>query len=247
MTDNWDFYFLRVDDKPASIFVDLGIENQAPVSTLRHMAYVRLYQKHPREDGLSSQDEYDMLVQIEDALENALCGNHVGYVGRNTSNSCRDFYFYVSEPNAWSEKVDQAMAVFSEYEYETGTREDAGWSTYLDFLRPRPIDRQRIENKRVCESLERHGDALASARPIDHWSYFMDQSSADAYLSEIVSMGYSLREQRVEPNGLRRFLVQAWRSDVPSYENIDEVTFPLFEAAARFGGEYDGWECRVEK
>ena len=36
---------------------------------------------------------------------------------------------------------------------------------------------------------------------------------------------------------------QLWRVDVPAYETIDEVTFPLFRLAARHGGAYDGWEC----
>ena len=30
MTNNWDFYQLRVDDNPASMFVDLGIHKFAP-------------------------------------------------------------------------------------------------------------------------------------------------------------------------------------------------------------------------
>jgi hypothetical protein len=37
-----------------------------------------------------------------------------------------------------------------------------------------------------------------------------------------------------------------WRVDVPAYSNIDEITLPLFEAAERYGGEYDGWESPVE-
>lgn len=90
MSDNWDFYAARIDDQPASIFVDLGAESAAPIASLGHMAYVRLYMKHPRPDGLSSSDEYDTLVGVEDAMEASLVGDDVVYVGRNTSNGCRD-------------------------------------------------------------------------------------------------------------------------------------------------------------
>ena len=31
MSDDWDFYSLRVDGEPASIFVDLGISEDAPI------------------------------------------------------------------------------------------------------------------------------------------------------------------------------------------------------------------------
>lgn len=48
ITDDWDFYFLQVDDKPASIY------DFAPNPKLPYMAYIRLHMREPRTDGLSS-------------------------------------------------------------------------------------------------------------------------------------------------------------------------------------------------
>jgi hypothetical protein len=246
MTDNWDFYAPRVDGEPASIFVDLGIQTEAPVGSLPHMGYVRLFMNQPRPDGLSSSEEFDALVTIEKAMEADLCGASVGYVGRNTSGGCRDFYFYLSTPATWQSQVAQSLSVFKDYKYETGTREDAEWSTYLNFLLPGPLDRQRIENRRVCDALERHGDKLVTQREIDHWSYFPSLAAADAYLAEVEAGGFQVRNRSVGNGTALCFCVQTWRADVPSYDNIDNVTLPLFEAAARHGGEYDGWESPVE-
>ena len=245
MTDDWDFYALRVDGEPASIFVDLGIEADAPIPALPHMAYVRLFMDQPRSDGLSSSEEFDTLVAIEKSMEETLCGESVGYVGRNTSGGCRDFYFYVSSPANWSERVAQVLSSYGEYKYETGSREDAEWSVYLNFLLPGAVDRQRIENRRVCESLERHGDKLVAGREIDHWSYFPDASAVDGYLADVEALGFRLRTQHLSDSGPLRHGVQVWRVDVPSYNSIDEVTLPLFEASVRHGGDYDGWECEV--
>jgi hypothetical protein len=72
MSDNWDFYFCRVDDKPASIFLDLDIEQQAPISDLAHISYVRLRMNAPRPDGFSSQEESETLNAIEDVLSAGL-------------------------------------------------------------------------------------------------------------------------------------------------------------------------------
>jgi len=246
LTDDWDFYALRVDSKPASIFVDLGLHADAPIAALPYMAYVRLYMNQPRTDGLSSQDEFNTLVNIEDAIGANLCGGGVGYVGRNTSDGCRDFYFYVSHPEKWQDGVDRVLSQFGGYKYEIGTREDSGWSTYLNFLLPGKVDRQRIENRRVCEALERHGDKLVALRQIDHWSYFPNQAALDAYLDEITATGFHIRAKTVSDEGALRYGAQVWRTDVPSYEHIDDVTLPLFKAAVRHGGEYDGWECPVE-
>ena len=43
MSDAWDFYLCRVDNRPASIFVDLGIRKDVPVADLGDMAWLRVY------------------------------------------------------------------------------------------------------------------------------------------------------------------------------------------------------------
>ena len=224
--------------------MDLGIAEQAPVAALPFMAYVRIHMRAPCDDGLSSQQEFDALIKVEDLLTDTVCSEFVGYVGRNTSNGCRDFYFYVSSPDRWSGAVDQALSG-SGYEFETGTREDAAWSSYLQFLMPAPRDRERMQNRRVCEALERQGDRLEEHRDIDHWSYFPNESAASAFLVEAQSLGYRVR---VEPSSVKdgsQVCVQVYRSDLPAYGQIDSITLPLFDAALRHGGEYSGWECEV--
>jgi regulator of RNase E activity RraB len=246
MTDNWDFYFLHVDDKAASIFVDLGAITSAPNSNLPYMAYVRLNMKSPRADGLSSQEEYDSLKAIEDALEHQLVGEETGYIGRCTTNSCRDFFFYVAKPSDWQSRVAQCMRTFPNYTYDADTREDVQWSTYRSYLYPSEIDRQSIENRRVCDSLERHGDKLQIAREIDHWTYFANVDSRDAFVTEIAKLGFAVRSLS-ESSGDRRYCAQLWRADIPSLDAIDRVTLPLFDLAVKHGGEYDGWESIVVK
>ena len=246
MTETWDFYALRVEDKPASIFVDLGVEARTPVSELSHLAYVRLQMNQPRADGLSSQEEFDSLVAVEHALEAHLCGERTGYVGRCTSDGCRDFYFYTSEPGSWEQQVAAALAEFGTYRYEMGTQKDADWSTYTNFLLPGEVDRQRIQNRRACETLERNGDSLLIEREIDHWSYFPSETASQAYIQEVVELGYRVRTTSTTESGSLPFRVQVWRSDVPSYALIDETALSLFEAAQRHQGEYDGWECPVK-
>jgi regulator of RNase E activity RraB len=126
------------------------------------------------------------------------------------------------------------------------TCEDAEWSTYLSFLLPGKVDRQKIENRRVCEASERHCDKLTAQREIDHWRYFPNLDAADAYLAEATTSGFQVRCRPVCDNGKFRFCVQVWREDVPAFDCIDDVTLPLFKAAERHSGEYDGWECPVE-
>lgn len=155
MTDDWDFYFcsVGVDDRPASIFVDLGVAKDAPLAAYPVMSYVRVSMRNPRHDGLSSNEEFETLKSMEDQLGDLLTrGGSAVYVGRNTSNGYRDFYFYCAREVDWDTRVAESM-VSSGYTYECGSRADPEWHTYFDFLFPGDREMQSIQNRRVCDSL----------------------------------------------------------------------------------------------
>lgn len=145
MSKDWDFYFCRVDGELASIFVDLGIAASVPITALPHMAFIRLHMRQPRADGLSSQEEFATLSQIEDALEATLVveGSST-YVGRNTTAGFRDFVFYLSDPSNWDARVKAALLPFGTYRCEVGSRPDPEWLAYRNFLHPSEENLERI-------------------------------------------------------------------------------------------------------
>lgn len=245
MSDEWDFYFCRVDNMPASIFLDLGVSKEAPLSSLPVMAYVRIYMQAPRDDGLSSQAEFEALKLVEEALESLQSNAAVSYVGRNTSDGCRDLYFYVREADTWNERVASVMRHFPTYEFEPGARSDPEWTTYFNFLYPSDEDRERISNRHTCETLESKGDSLESERPIDHWAYFDDPGSRWAFVQEVKTLGYTV-EELIEPGPESvKYGVRLSSLARPSLDAIDNLTLPLFRVARTHRGEYDGWETQV--
>ena len=244
MTEDWDFYFCTVDDKLASIYVDLGAIKMLPIETHPCMAYVRLTMVAPREDGMSSSEEYYKLIAVEDALETLCFGGEVNYVGRCTSDGHRDFYFYIKDGIIWQDRVAECLRAFSDYKYEIGSREDSAWSTYHSYLFPSDVNRQSIENRRVCVVLERNGDKLLVAREVDHWAEFADVVGRDAFVAGAVRLGFAVRALTTrEDDG--KFCAQLFRSDIPSMNGIDDVTLPLYKLAQECGGNYDGWESVV--
>ncbi|MDN3575704.1 DUF695 domain-containing protein [Chitinimonas viridis] len=241
----WDFYFLNVDDKPASIYVNLGAIDAAPNPHYPHMAYIRLHMQAPREDGLSSQSEYDVLVTIEDHLVSTLVNENTQYLGRCTTNACRDFFFYLTDAHDWSLRTATCMNAFDGYQYQADTREEPDWSTYHDYLYPSEADKQTMQNRHVCDALAQQGDQLEAPREIEHWAYFPSNHALDLYVMESRQLGYEVRTITKPGENHDQYGVQLWRSDVPAYNCIDEVTLPLFYLAVKHGGEYDGWESVI--
>jgi len=245
MSDDWDFYVLRVDDQPASIMVDLGIRPSVPLKTHNFMGYMRTKMNDPQSNGLSSQEEFQTLCDIRDAVENTLSAKgdaHI-YVGRNTSDGNRDFYFYTASLDKLHRCLDTVVKAFPQYEFTLGGREDADWSIYLDFLHPSPSDKQRMMDRRVCEQLREHGDDLSIPREIDHRVYFSDKSAVKQYEDYLRENNYVKIEIGKTKPMFGQLFIDFKHVGTP--EDVSDVIYDLSAKATELGGEYDGWGCGV--
>jgi len=247
MSDHWDFYFCNVDNKIASFFVDLGIRPYVPKTGSDFMVYLQLYLRSPRADGLTTGEEFDVLAQVDDEIERDVARDGTMYVGRYTTDGCRTFVFYSGSPSASEVAIRSAMARHPEYNFDIGSRPDADWSLYRDFLYPTPANMQVIQNRRVYNSLKDHGDELISPREIDHWIYFNDTEDRERFAEVVRQLGFAVRAI-LEPEGdqTKRGL-QIYRQDTPNPDLFDQVTTQLHELARQSGGDYDGWEAAIVK
>ncbi len=245
MSDDWDIYLLRVDDAPASVFVDLGLHETAPVDGFLWLGYVRVSMRQPRSDGLSSGEEFNALSALEDDIcKRITMTGDIIYVGRNTSAGNRDFFFYTDDEDQFLKAANAAMRRFPEYQFEAGTKPDEEWTTYFRFLYPSPRNMQLIFNRRLCDTLEKNGDKLAVPRDIDHRVYFNDGRAARRYGEWLQSQGFTVNVlDRLDDEA--QFYVDFVRRDYP--DKMDTISLDLFDKAAELGGDYDGWGCSVQK
>jgi uncharacterized protein (TIGR01619 family) len=249
MSDDWDFYPCRVDDKPASIFVDLGICADVPIVDLVDMTWLRLYLQRPRDDGLTTNDEFQRLVEIEDALSTAISAANIqiAYVGRNTSDGTRDFYFYSSNGIATQSILSSAMVPFSEYEFESDSRHDPKWRTYLDFLYPSERSYRMILNDHVLTSLKKNGDNHLIKRAVDHWIYFDAAENREHFGRAASKLGFQIASQSNDGPEPRGFGIVLRHFTSVEYDTINNAVLQLFDLSKEFNGDYDGWETSVER
>ena len=244
MSDDWDYFPLRVDDHPASIFVDLGVRKQAPILSHPTMAYLRVLMLKPREDGLSSQDEFEDLIDLEDKVTSKITRDGTClFVGRNTSSGNRDFYFYTSDSTGFETIVREAMRDFPTYSYKTGSRVDRDWQTYFEFLYPSERSMQLIMNRRVREQLEENGDNLNNERQIDHLVLVPSKESQLKFARDIADEGFNINRAPSKPDDNGQYPIEFSRKDSPS--EIDNIVLSLFDKVTGLGGAYDGWGCHT--
>jgi uncharacterized protein (TIGR01619 family) len=243
---DWDSYMSNVDDVIGSFLMDLGWKDIAPVADKPNFAWVEIHMRNPREDGLSSEEESELLYAIEDNVVEDVTNKHNAvYVGRLTSDGKRELYFYFSDTDDCEKTVVHAMSKYPTYEFDFGSKEDKAWDVYLDFLYPSPRQYQVITNDRVLRHLEQHGDTLTKERMVEHWIYFETENDMKNYISEIEKQHFTvINSERRED---KIYALHVGRVDKVDYQSVHEYVLYLWELAGEHNGDYDGWECTVEK
>lgn len=239
--EDWDFYLTQVEGQATSINLNLALRETAPLKDRPQLLRVRLHLRLPGPSGLSSNEEFESLNHIEDRMVGALQADALLFVGRCTGAGLREFFFYGSDPRGWESRVAEVMKSFADYRFEATTSPDPEWRSYLEFLYPNPEQMQSIQNRRVCLSLQQHGDPLTEPRPIDHFAYFPDEAARARFVERAKSLGFEPELLPSGPGGSSKVGVQLVRVDVPTLEGIDAITLPLHREALAQGGEYDGW------
>lgn len=246
---DWDFYFSNVDNKLSSIAVDLGLFTVAPIIGQDNVCWVSIKMLSPREDGLSSNSESGTLGDIEDKLAERMKSKHLAtHVGRLTSDGSRDIYFYLGDTTLVDKTISDVMIKYPKYSFDFGTKGDAKWSGYFDFLYPLPQQFQSIQNRRVIDNLEKGGDKLTKERPVDHWIYFKTEQDKKHFWEKIKNEGFRIVKDDYDGSfGDNPYRLHISRIDKVDHSSVDEYVIHLWRLAGESNGDYDGWETSIEK
>jgi len=243
--DQWNFYFGRVDGALASTFVNLSLIDRAPVPGFADCVFVSLTLRSPRDDGLSSKQEFDALTVIEDRLSQVIASQGGLFAGRVTHAGRRDFFAYFKEAQSSKRALLKFQAEFAHYQMDIGARTDPAWQIYSDYLYPNAFALQHIRNRDVLMALQRNGDASGQPRKIDHFAYFPDLDAAQGFAHAAREVGFTIADIGQTAGETDEVLVQFHRNDAP--HDIDQVTDAIIGALQGAVGRYDGWGCDVQR
>jgi hypothetical protein len=96
-TREWRSYPCQIEGHRASIFYDHGIRKTIDQIAPPQLLRVSLPFKTPRPDSLSSTDEFESLVALEEALEALVDAHNDIYVGCVTMDGHRYFHVFTSD------------------------------------------------------------------------------------------------------------------------------------------------------
>lgn len=150
--DNWNHYQANINDEIASIYLEMNYLDTAPIQAYPKLAWYWIKLEYPREDGLSSKEEFYGLCAHEDALTLHLSNFDVKYVGRITNRGRREFYFYLPDTTSINDVLRGFIGSAPKYLYQIGEQDDVKWNQYLNVLYPGPSGLAQIEARDVYHS-----------------------------------------------------------------------------------------------
>jgi len=248
LPQNWDFFMCRIEGAPASIRTNLALIEVAPLEGLSQRLQFYIKMQNPRPDGLSSNEEYPILCDIEDAI-----GEKAGATGAVLARVVKsegflELWFYTQNAEVLAKTCEEALQALEGYQSGYNIAEDPEWEDYFGFLYPDEFSYQTMQNRKVLMQLEKNGDKMEVPREIDHFIYFKEAAQQQAFAKEAKAKGFKVRfnddefvEERKAEGKEYPYMVEATREDSPLA--IDDIVWDLLELASPFEGNYDGWGC----
>ncbi|MEZ5978357.1 MAG: DUF695 domain-containing protein [Planctomycetota bacterium] len=238
MSLGWEFYATELDGDPIGLLVDLDVDagSQRGLETL-----VRLHvpMPHPLTTGLTSEKDFELLEQLEDAVAKAVEGVDGRFVGRISYRKEWVFYAFVREASKAHDALDRAAQSCRVRGATLDVEKDPEWSQYHTFLKPFPETMRHILNRRAVEALVRSGDDADEVRPMTHEIEFATADAAGPirdmalerkYVAEIVANG-------------KAHALRITKESALDIEGIDRTSIALMRLSDKHGGRYLGWSC----
>jgi uncharacterized protein (TIGR01619 family) len=243
LAEEWDSYLCRVNDKAASIFVNLALKDIAPDLSRPTLLIVWLYLQYPNaENGLSTQQEFDALCGIEDTLLPQVTKTFSAiYAGRITNDGRREFYFYSNAGDDFEKVVTKALADYKQYKFDAWAVANAEWAQYLNVLFPSAVNLRWMGDRKVVDQLELHGDSLITPREIEHWAYFSSEQDRAAFAASVTSCGFNIQNEHHSESSRNEFGLMFTKLQEAKLTSVYETTSFLEVEAEKYKGVYDGW------
>jgi len=165
--NGWQFYKCNVNDELAFVYLDLSLNEFKSKGEYPVVSWYWIKLNMPRDDGLSSEEEFDALVAHEDRVLEMLDSDRAIYAGRITTRGIRQFYFYTRRGFDFAMKLKDFIGGKPEFQFQLGEKADVDWKHYQNTLYPgengirQILERAEQEKQQIAQHGPRKRGRLA--------------------------------------------------------------------------------------
>lgn len=247
LPQDWVFYLCRVEDKPASIRINLALGQIAPIQNYDKRIWFSVKLKDPDENGFTSREEFSKICEIEDTIIDVLTPKGCIMVGALKTDGTFDLYLYAKNTDGYDEIIKNVMIKnHQEYQYAFDFKEDKEWNDYFKFLYPNEYEYRSIQNHKILIQLDKHQDNPEMEREIDHWLYFDSEGNREKCIAEVQQIGYKILSKDKQTKDAEK-PYQLNISRMNNTIDVDSYVWELIQIGKKYNADYDGWGCPIAK
>ena len=243
---HWEIYPCWIGEAYGLVRVDIAWFDPAPLATHATGIDVSMVLQSPRDDGMPQGDEYEVMNDVEAAIESA--APDAIFIGATVAGGVRHWYLCSADPVADEQAIVAATrSVAPTHELATRSYDDAGWEQYFDFLYPNSLAWQYIQDQRLLGHMrESLGDDGSAPRIVSHWAYFPTRRARRAFIKQVKEMDYTIQGKSTHRDKTdERYALHFDTLYEIAPKDITPHTERLVQAATACEGRYDGWEVPV--
>jgi len=243
--EQWDTYMAKIDGKPGSVLVDMGLMTTAPNYKYPNLVITGPQAQKCNAQGVPDTNEIALLEEILTATGNFITGVTPKLLtGTFTYNCQRLNYYYVKDTTGLRNALARVYArTYKDYNYAIKIKHDPEWSVYRTFLYPDEATQNWMENNKVIAAMIKRGDSVKTPREVTFNVYFDSDTARSAFEVEVTAKGYAVKRKTQSKKKRALYAIVLSKNSAIAHEEIDKETAELKETVKRHNGRYEGWEA----
>jgi hypothetical protein len=248
-TEQWDTYITKIDSKPASIMVDMGLAANAPDRRYPSLVITGPVAHKCSKRGFPAQEEMNALEDILSSTGSFLSGRTAKVLaGTSTCDCKRVNYYYVKDTFGVRSAIARMYnRSYKDYDYVVKIKPDPEWQTYSKLLYPDSATVNWMENDKIITRMIEEGDSLKKPRTINFEFYFYSEADRKNFTDYEAGKGYSpgMMSQTRAKTAVYSLVLSKYGP--VNMEDINATTTTLKVDAKKYRGSFAGWAAPLKK
>lgn len=246
-TEQWDMYMASINNKPASVLVDLALYPNAPDTRFPYLVITGPRFKNCKANGLPETEELPKLEEILEASTAFLSGVTAKVLAGTLTHNCqRNNYYYVKDTaNVRNALIRLYKRNYSDYNYGIIIKYEASWLNYISVLYPTAATKDWMENQKTLASLVQQGIDIQQKQKIKHVACFATDTSSLAFVNKAQSLQLNAQPLKNLMNAKQPYCISINEVHVLHIDSICKQTMLIRNLVSDFKGIYHGWQVPV--
>ena len=247
-TENWDSYLSTINDKPASLLVDMGLYTTAPDQRYPFVVISGPQAQNTKKNGIPNKQEITDLEQMLTVTGSFIAGVTVSVLaGTFTYNNQRLNYYYVKDTAGVRNAILRMYnRNFKGYEFVLRMKYDPQWLNYLTFLYPTEATQNQMENNKIITRMLESGDSLVQKRNINFAVCFNSDTAWAAFTLFIRNNQFTLQKTPTIKNAPFPLCLIFSQYNSIKPDSITLMTTAIKKEVKRHSGIYNGWDATLK-